>query len=58
MYSRQYVADGLRLLGYPVLADMALRDLPDPVDSDQLENWGMRYGITKDDVISRMGGSP
>jgi len=58
VYSRQYVADRLRLQGFPVLADLALRDLPDPVDIDQLENWGMRYGVTKDDVISQMGGSP
>jgi len=27
------------------------------VDADQLENWGMRHGVSKDDLISRMGGS-
>jgi hypothetical protein len=58
MYSGQYVADRLRRLGFPELADVALRELPDPVDADQLENWGMRYGVSKDDLISRMGGSP
>jgi len=57
-YSRQYVADRLRLQGFPELADVALRELPDPVDVEQLESWGMRYGVTKDDLISHMGGSP
>jgi hypothetical protein len=45
-------------MGLPELAEEALRDLPDPVDVDQLGTWGMRHGITRDDVISRMGGSP
>jgi len=58
MYSRRYVADELRRQGFPELADVALRELPDPVDAGQLENWGLRYGISKDDLISRMGGSP
>jgi hypothetical protein len=48
----------LRRQGLPELADVALRELPGPVDAGQLENWGMRYGVSKDDLISRMGGSP
>lgn len=48
----------LRRQGFPELADMALRELPDPVNVDQIEVWGLRYGVTKDDLISRMGGSP
>jgi hypothetical protein len=31
-YSRQYVIDILKRLGYGELADEALRELPDPVD--------------------------
>lgn len=58
VYSRQYVADSLRRQGFPELADMALRELPDPVDIEQLETWGVRYGVSMDDLISRMGGSP
>jgi len=58
VYSRRFVADELRRLGFPELVDVALRELPDPVDVEQLENWGMRYGVSKDDLISRMGGSP
>jgi hypothetical protein len=58
VYSRQYVADRLRCLGLAELAQEALRELPDPVDTDQLSAWGMRHGVTKDDLVSRMGGSP
>jgi hypothetical protein len=57
-YSRRYVADMLWRQGFPELADMALRELPDPVDTKQLESWAMRYGVSKDDLISSMGGSP
>lgn len=58
VYSRQYVADRLRRQGFPELADLAMRELPDPVDVEQIQAWGMRYGVTEDDLISRMGGSP
>ena len=58
VYSRLYVAGMLRRQGFPELADVALRELPDPVDAEQLESWGMRHGVSKDDLISRMGGSP
>jgi hypothetical protein len=57
-YSRQYVVDSLRRLGYSQLADEALRELPDPVDLDELQAWSMRYGLSRDELISRMGGSP
>jgi hypothetical protein len=52
------VADMLRRQGFPELADVAVRELLDPVDAEQLESWGMRHGVSKDDLISRMGGSP
>jgi hypothetical protein len=58
VYSRQYVADSLPRQGFPELADVALLELPDPVDMEQLETWGIRYGVSKDDLISCMGGSP
>lgn len=52
------MADWLHRLGLPELADVALRELPDPVDVEQLENWGMWYGLSKDEPISNMGGQP
>jgi len=58
MYSRQYVADRLRRRGSRSWLKWRCGELPDLVDADQLENWGMRHGVSKDDLISRMGGSP
>jgi hypothetical protein len=57
-WSRQYVVDGLNRMGYTELADEASRDLPDPVDLNHLEEWSIQHGLSRDDVISRMGGSP
>ena len=50
--------DVLNRLGYTELAEEASRVLPDPVDVDQLGKLGTQYGLTLDDLISRMGGSP
>jgi hypothetical protein len=57
-FSRQHVIDMLNRLGYTELAEEASRVLPDPVDMDQLEALGIQHGLTRDDLISRMGGSP
>jgi len=56
--SRQHVVDVLRKTGLSEEADEALRELPDPVDLDQAAEWCAKYGITRDDLVSRMGGSP
>ena len=56
--SRQDVVDVLRTLRYPELADEAARDLPDPVDINRLENWAIQHGLSRDDMVSQMGGSP
>ncbi len=56
--SRQDVADVLRKVGYPELADEAARELPDPVDINRLMAWLMQHGLTRDAIVSQMGGSP
>ena len=56
--TRQYVVDVLRRTGFRAVAEEAVQALPDPVDLDQLAQWGLRYGITKDQLVSEMGGSP
>ena len=56
--SRQYVVDELNRLGYRELAGEASQDLPDPVDINRLETWCMQHGLTRDEVMSRLGGSP
>jgi hypothetical protein len=56
--TRQHVVDVLRKAGLPQMADEALRDLPDPVDSEQVALWAVPYGVSMDELTSRMGGSP
>lgn len=57
-YGRQHVIDMLNRLGYRELADEASRDLPDPVDINRLQAWCLQHGLTQEEVISSMGGSP
>ena len=57
-YSRQWVVDTLRHIGYPQAADAALHELPDGIDLEQLQVFGDKHGINRDDLVSRMGGSP
>jgi hypothetical protein len=57
-YSRQHVVDVLHTLRRPDLADEASRDLPDPVDIDRLVPWMQQRGLTRDEIVSRLGGSP
>jgi hypothetical protein len=54
---RQMIAF-LRRLGYTQAADEAERVLPDPVSMEQFCKFAESYGIARDEVISRMGGSP
>jgi len=57
-FSRQWVVDTLRHLGYQHEADEALRVLPEAVDHEQLEEFGNQHGISTAELTSRMGGSP
>jgi len=52
------VIDMLRKAGLPEMADKALHDLPDPVDSEEVAAWAVPYGINMGELINRMGGSP
>jgi hypothetical protein len=56
--TRQHVVAVLRTAGLAEMADKALRDLPDPVDSEKVATWAVPYGINLGELISRMGGSP
>ena len=57
-YSREHLALTLRRTGFPEAAGEALRVLPDPVEADQIGAFLVPYGITLDELESRMGGSP
>jgi hypothetical protein len=57
-YEKRWLVDALRRMGYTQAADDALRDMPDEFDLKQLQEFGDRHDISRDEVISRMGGSP
>jgi hypothetical protein len=57
-YSKKHVIDILRRSGFSAVADEAAKELPDPVDSDFVQEWAWKRGITRDVFISAMGGSP
>ena len=56
--ARQHVVDILRMAGLHELAEEAHQVLPDPVEYSHAERFLDQYGITKDELISRRGGSP
>ena len=57
-YDRQWVVDQLRRLGYTQEADDAARALPEQVSAEELLAWSDKHGISRDELMSRMGGSP
>jgi hypothetical protein len=56
--TRQHVVEVLRTAGMPEVADEANRSLPEELDLERAQEFLAPYGITKDALISRMGGSP
>jgi len=57
-YTRQHVLDVLRRAGFVEEAQQLAASLPDTIDIDEAAELLMPYGITKDELVSRMGGSP
>jgi hypothetical protein len=57
-YDRQWLIGLLRSLGYSKEADEAAQELPDQIPVEQLQQFADRHGISRDELISRMGGSP
>lgn len=57
-YSKKHVVGLLNRLGHTQLAEEAQQVLPDPVDVERLGTWLMEHGVSRDDLISQMGGSP
>ena len=56
--TRQHVVNMLRTAGLLDMADAAKRELPDPVDSEQVAAWATPYGVNMGELMDRMGGSP
>jgi hypothetical protein len=57
-YDRQWVSDQLRRLGYTEEADDAVQTLPAEISDEELMAFSDRHGISRDELMSRMGGSP
>ena len=56
-YSREHLALTLRRTDVREVAEEALRVLPDPVEGDQIAAFLAPYGITLDELVSRVGGT-
>jgi hypothetical protein len=56
--SRQQIIQMLRRAGLADVAAVAQKSLPDPVDSKVLDHFCAKYGLSKDSLTDRMGGSP
>jgi hypothetical protein len=57
-YDRQWVVDTLRRLGYTEEADEAAQVLPEQVSLEELHELADKHRISRDELTSRMGGSP
>lgn len=57
-YSLQHFVSMLRRAGLAEVADEAQQALPDPVDTDTVDQFCTAHGLTKDSLMDRMGGSP
>jgi hypothetical protein len=57
-FEKQWIVASLRRLGYGDVADDAERVLPSEVPEEQLLKFADQHGISRDEMISRMGGSP
>jgi hypothetical protein len=55
LIAKREIVELLRRAGHPEVAEEADRSLPDPVELEIAAEFGMRYGITRDELIS---GSP
>jgi hypothetical protein len=56
--TRQQVVYVLRRAGLWEEAEQAESSLPDSLDLDQVEAWGLAHGITLDTLVSLLGGGP
>jgi hypothetical protein len=56
--SRDHVVHILRRAGFREVADKAENELPVSLELEEAMDWCARHGVTHDEVISQLGGSP
>ena len=57
-YTRKWLVDTLRRIGFTQAADDALREMPEQFDLKQLEEFGERHNISRDVLADAFGVSP
>ena len=57
-YTRKWLVDKLRRIGFTQAADDALREMPEQFDLKQLEEFGNRHDISRDVLADAFGVSP
>lgn len=57
-YTKKWLVEILRRLGYAEAADDALREMPEEFDLEHLQKFGERHNISRDEVTDAFGGSP
>lgn len=57
-WSRAHIVEVLRKAGYTELADEAAQTLPVEVDEAMFFKLSQEHGISRDDLVDSMGGSP
>jgi hypothetical protein len=57
-YSREWVAETLRRLGYFEEADEAMHSLPEELNLEQVLEFSSQHGVSRGELVDRMGGSP
>jgi len=56
--TRQHVVEVLRRAGLWELAEQAEVSLPESADFDRVAEFALAHGITRDTIVSLLGGSP
>jgi hypothetical protein len=56
--TREHVVGVLRRAGLWEAAEEAESSLPETIDLDDVADWGLQRGITRDTLVSLLGGSP
>ena len=57
-YTKHWLVQVLRRIGYTQAAEDALREMPEEFDFEQLQEFAERHDISRDEVTDAMGGSP
>ena len=56
--TREHVVGVLRRAGLREVAEEADSSLPETIDLDEVADWALQRGITRDTLVSLLGGSP